>query len=405
MESMRIRTARARTVKGSAKGLAATIAIFLGAASALAAGDSCDRPIDLRKPGFTVGDHPVVSQGYGDTNTCGFFASSWLLDAYRKKHGIGVGPDGKLAGLVQPIGLGVDLAIQRNMPIWFPIQNTTDPLSTQGGRWGSLACSVLRYARDYGACVDGSTLTSDLDSSAKLSDKTTMLYAKLLEYARLSKGDRAAGLDRYAATIYNLYLGTEPKPAAVDALSYDRVRGLLQANERDPYKTIRGLFFSRCKDQRVDLADLPACRSKLYLGWDMFGINIRKRPARVRKIQDRVDGLLSERDALPVAFAYCSKLLRGGKSAVGMSPLASGCGLHWSLIIGKKKIGGKCSYLVRNSADPEKPYAKDWIRDGYDVWIDADDLAKSIYMLSWLDDDSSGGRSLASDDDGEVFSE
>ena len=63
-------------------------------------------------------------------------------------------------------------------------------------------------------------------------------------------------------------------------------------------------------------------------------------------------------DKLPVSVSYCAKVLREGSHYRGVTKRGgfftnnvktSDCGPHESLVVGKKKIGNQCHYLVRNS--------------------------------------------------------
>lgn len=83
-------------------------------------------------------------------------------------------------------------------------------------------------------------------------------------------------------------------------------------------------------------------------------------------------------------MAFCGNILKEGRAYPGYSILSEACSAHWVLVMGRKKIDGKCHFLIRNSAKPVYPYSKDWILDGRDVWVDAEVLNRAIYALQWL---------------------
>jgi hypothetical protein len=363
----------------------ATLLIFMLPALAASA-DECGPAVDLRSPGQSIGDRPVISQGYGDTNTCGFFNSAWLIDAYRKKYGIGVDAKGELRGLTQPIGTAVALALERAVPGWIPLQITTDPLSNVPGRSGSLACDVIHYAREFGVCTDDSAWTRDLATSGHLSDKVAKIYARLASFARKSARQRRSELATIAAETRANFATLEPIPPVDELPSPEAIRELVAREESRPYAVIAELFFKRCREQHLALENLPKCKTRFFIGLDLFGVK-KSIPRRVAKIRRHFEDALDAPSPLPVLFDYCSDLLWSGKKAVAESPLNPNCGHHWSLVIGKRKdAAGRCQYLVRNSYLPDHPYSKDWDQDGYDVWIGAEELARSIYAVSWLDE-------------------
>jgi hypothetical protein len=364
---------------------APTVLFSLALFSATAFGDDCGPTVDLRASGASVGDHPVISQGFGDTNTCGFFAASWLIDAYRKKFQIGLDHRGELAGFTQPIGTATEMAIERGVPSWFPIQMSTDPLSNIPGRSGSIACDIIHYARESGVCVDESEWSRDLATSGHLSDKVAKIYATLERYAARSSRRRATSLEEVSSAVFSDFTSLEPKPKSDETATRESVRALIAENETHPYAVISGLFFGKCGRSHLALDSLPKCRSRYYVGLDMFGLK-NARPKRVGKIRRRVESLLGSADPLPILINYCSDLLWAGRKGVAKSPIGDDCGMHWSLIIGKRRSAGACQYLVRNSYHPDLPYSKDWDQDGNDVWIGAEELARSIFTLSWLDE-------------------
>ncbi len=341
--------------------------------------DACDAPVDLRSPGMAMERIPVTSQGYTGTNLCGFFASSAILDSRRKT---ALAPNPKF---ISPLALAVELAIQADVPIWFPIQNTTDPLTNVPGRWGQVVCPILKFAREHGACVDPSLRAGDLETSARLSDKTTAIYAVLFQWGMKSKKDRKAELETVAKEVERLYQELLPEPSK--PLESFELRKWMSENEEKPYNVIYKMFFQACEkpENRVALNDIPECQSSYFGSLDFFGIRIGKKdPLRTRGAMDKLHELLSAKSPSPVAMAFCGNILKEGRAYPGYSILSEACSAHWVLVMGRKKIDGKCHFLIRNSAKPVYPYSKDWILDGRDVWVDAEVLNRAIYALQWL---------------------
>lgn len=357
-------------------------AFSTGLAYAESVRSACERTIDLREPGAAMEKMPVTSQGYTSTNLCGFYSSSAMIDAWRKT---ALHPNSRF---ISPIALGVELAIKANVPIWFPIQNTTDPLTTVSGRWGQMVCPILKFARVNGACADPALRADDLEISARLADKTTAIYSVLFKFGMKSKRDQLNSLDQTVSTVHQMFLEMAPKPLySVDILD---LKKWISENEEKPYKTIYQLFFRSCDrpENRVTLADLPECQSAYFGGLDFFGIHIGDQdPLRtdgaLKKIREYYNTTAQPR---PIAVAFCGSILREGKSYPGYSILSDACSAHWVLLMGRKMINGKCHYLLRNTAKPVFEYSKDWTLDGRDVWIEEEYFNRSIYALQWLAD-------------------
>ncbi len=312
--------------------------------------------IDLRNPGESLESVPPTSQGFGRTNLCGFYSASTLIDAWR-----GVGASSKTS----PIVLGVEHALRRNMPIWFPIQHTTDPLSNAGGRAGSIVCDVIQGARFVGGCTDPDLKSDDFKTSAEWADKTVAIYEILQKFGAKSAKRRRILLDSVTEQVMGVYLTMEPR-SGVLSFSRSELKNLIERNARKPYSTIRALFYSGCNqsENRIDLSELPVCKT---------GTRI-----------ERVDLELERPAALPVSFAYCARIHKDGPEILkGLMP--KHCGMHWSVVIGRRKIGNQCYYLVRNSYHPERELHPAFIRDGMDFWIDRETLRRASYVFQWLE--------------------
>lgn len=343
----------------------------------------CDKSIDLRETGGAMEKMPIVSQGYSITNLCGFFTGSAMIDSFRKT---AVSRDAKF---ISPIALAVELAIDADMPIWFPIQNTTDPLTNVPGRWGQMVCPVLKFARKNGACVDPALKANDIEASARLADKTTTIYAVLFEWGMLKKKKRDESLTATAEKVNRLFSEMEPKPEK--PLEIVELARWMSENEEKPYNVIHKLFFQGCDrpENRILLNNLPDCQSAYYGSLDFFGIHVGKSdPLRTRGAIAKINELLDRPNPKPVSMAFCGSFLREGHAYPGRSILSEACSAHWVLVIGRKKINGRCHVLLRNSAKPVAVYSHDWIRDpieNRDVWVDEEALNRAIYALQWME--------------------
>jgi hypothetical protein len=111
----------------------------------------------------------------------------------------------------------------------------------------------------------------------------------------------------------------------------------------------------------------------------------------MRVIHESLDLPLEK--AQPVALSICANFLRpGGAGYAGVdvnkpwpNSITEDCGRHALLAIGRRRLGGRCQILLRNSwgLSPNF-YAKKWeARDG-NVWVDEDALSNNLYEVQNL---------------------
>lgn len=345
--------------------------------------DSCDTPIDLRVSGGPLDGLGSVAQGYSKSNLCGFFTFSQFLDSYRVSRKNSRGSE-----LVRSsaIAVGVENAIRRNLPFWVPIQNSTDPLSLRLGRWGSTFCALAESAKELGYCVDPSLPTLTVDETAKFSDITTFVYGKLQKIAETPVWNRNEVISKEIDGIYSRYVswGLE---RSIALLEQSQLRSFIEKNASKPYVIIQEVFLKNCvldRNRSNDLA-FDSCESEFYVGFDITGIPLpNEDPLRTDRAGKRIHGLLDSKSPLPIPFAYCSRVLIEGKKYDGASPIGTGCGIHWSLIAGRKKVAGECFLLVRNSWRPGVEYSSDWVVEKGDIWVREKELLRSMLLAQWL---------------------
>ncbi len=129
--------------------------------------------------------------------------------------------------------------------------------------------------------------------------------------------------------------------------------------------------------------------------------NIMIRKDNVESMKKHLRTLLNRKDAQPVGVGYCSEFLKN-KRYVGTKPHGQPsyagqmvtrdpktCGGHASIIIGQKKIGGRCHYLIRNTWG--KDCSKyDWKcetigkGEGMGIWVEEGALFKNLMSMTYL---------------------
>lgn len=302
--------------------------------------------VDLRRPGQSAEHLPILDQG--DTYLCAQFTTANLIDAWRTREAR-IGREGEpLSRRTSPLALGIEFASSHSWPLWMPIQNTTDPLSTISGRWGGTVCPLVRFARENGVCTDPSLRDTGPQSGEQA------LQARL---------------------------------------AYEKIHA---QGATDPYGKLRDEFLPGCRAEtnRLPVPELPACETALYGGLDFLGLGKVRDELRKEGPLRKLREILSAQNPLPPAIAYCGAVLREGHGYRPRSILSGSCRAHWSLVIGmRSRTDGRCEVLIRNSAGPNtSEYSEEWARDAGDLWIDAETLNRSIYAIEWL---GANGSALA----------
>ncbi len=340
----------------------------------------CDTPIDLRVADAPLAELDNIAQGYSKSNLCGFVTFSQYLDSYRVSR-LGV----RGGNLVRSSGvsIGVENALRVGHPYWFPLQNSTDPLAMRVGRWGSTFCSLAASVKKMGYCTDSLLPTKNADETAKFADLTTYIYGRLLVIAGARNKNEKSVLTQEIDGVYGHIDGIYPRyiqwviERGGVALSRAEVQATIEENPEFPYRVIEKLFFKNCDQQsnREKNFYYQTCEGEIFGGSD----------SNSEKFKKKVNELLSEKRALPIPMAYCSSVLVVGKSFKRKNPVGTACGLHWSLIAGRKKINGECHILVRNSWKyTHVKYSPDWVVEGGDVWVREEELSRAVMLLQWL---------------------
>lgn len=292
--------------------------------------------VDLRRPGGSMESIPISDQG--NTYLCAQFTTASLIDAWRSQR---ENPAAIVSTRTSPLALGIEFASESAWPLWFPLQNTTDPLSTHHGRWGGMVCPLLRQARTRGTCH--AALGDTGATSGETVDRAMRAYAEI---------------DRQG----------------IDA----------------PYGKLRTDLLGECSDpqNRRQLSDLPSCETTVYGGLDFVGAGHLGDTLRKNSPFLQLRKLLTRPKALPVAIAFCGAVFKDGPNYVNRSILEGACHAHWALVIGmRENTQGKCEVLLRNSHGPGTGHYSDaWPLDRNDPWLDAETLNRSIYAIEWLNE-------------------
>lgn len=342
---------------------------------------TCDGPeIDLRKGTGSAVGIPHLDQG--ETNLCAPYTAAEMIDAWQTSTlGRPLRPEERTS----PIALAVEFAAANDFPYSFPIQNSTDPLSRERGRWGGLVCVYVKSAREIGVCADRGLLETQGKGLEAIA-KTEALFDALRDYRMLDPRQREEKRKRFAERIRTVLSSLPP---AIEGPALPSIAAITEElrffTGDDPYVPMSRLLLAKCRQSRKALPDLPECRTQIDAGLDAFGWSLRTVPFRETGTFEKMNQLFSAPKPLPVAIAYCHKVVGRGHGYRPNSILHDACSQHWSLLIGRRERSGKCEFLVRDTdgGSPDR-VSTDWQVDQGDVWVDAETLMRATYALQWL---------------------
>lgn len=342
---------------------------------------SCEQELDLRLPGMSMHGIPFLDQG--DTNLCAPYTASELIDSWRRSR---MKRDLHPEERTSPMALGIEFAAKNDFPYSFPIQNSTDPLAREDGRWGGIVCVYIKSAREIGTCSDR-ILKETQGKSIEAIAKSEALFHALKDYLALDTKVRLKRKARFTDRIHTVLSALPPMmdPSEIPSIS-EISEELTFFTGNDPYVPMSRLLLRGCRKSRTLLTDLPSCRSKIDAGLDGFGWPFRKVPFREAETFRTLKQLLARENPTPVAATYCHKVTHNGRNYRPTSILSKECETHWSLIIGTRQREGRCQFLIRDT-DGGKPdwVSTDWEVDRGDIWMDAETFMRSTYVLQWLE--------------------
>jgi len=122
---------------------------------------------------------------------------------------------------------------------------------------------------------------------------------------------------------------------------------------------------------------------------------------RKNHFRDMIRTLLNRKNAPAIGFNYCGNVLKNpGALMIDKTgkPLAN-CGVHISVLVGKRESNGKCQYLLKNTwNDPAvckkqngciyreafDPNTKATYQEEMGAWVNEEDILNNIYGLTYI---------------------
>jgi hypothetical protein len=348
-------------------------ALSLLLAASLAGADDCTS-VRLDRDGGSLERIPEPVQ-YG-ISICHAFAATQLVDAYRASHG---DPG--------PLSSALDVAIGTAV--------RTGSKSIEIGK----VCEAFQTAKTQGSC-DASAFAGsiartygDYPTSLTSYDAHRVAIQALQEIYENNKRSSEKGsnqtLGDLTLKLYEIdpegrFTATQIEELSLALASSSASRfldgALNRACSRPGARRPLELSGVGCRmNGFVSLSDVAQPAADLvkregYRGWLTY---LNRRLSRGASTQ-------------PIAAGMCYNVVRFDAAYRGVKFLKSGpqvqpgCLVHFPLVIGRRKNGDRCEYLLRNFRGTQCnwPYAKPWEceRDG-GLWMDGEALARNIHSV------------------------
>ena len=324
---------------------------------------------------------PPLNQHY--TNTCYAHAGSVMLDAWLHSHG---GDKSKVTSSLATA-----------------VFNNGDMMSNG---LGNISCSAIDSIEDFGRCEKqgfDDKVWNDFkffdanDSSDRAVDilrLLDMVYVKPPRRggSRRQSSNRNRKIRKWkkenkerAKELYcsmnNYSLGS------FDNVNLSNIENAMNSLSVDTYH--KRMVKALCGNRIEDISDImPSCNSTKRI------LHAAKKTP--KKFKNKIHEILESQNPQPIGVGYCGNLLskdssfRGfKKGALGFVSLdvltGSDCRLHESVVIGRRKVNGKCQLKIRNSWGADASYHHWDSDDNGNVWVDEEAFTQNMGSLTYLE--------------------
>ena len=299
--------------------------------------DEC-KPVDLRKAEFSMHGMPVRDQG--KTGLCFSYVASQMVQAYTKSHG---GPE----IYPNPILTSVEMLREHEKPTLKNYKPWED---------GGYVAIALEEIQKQGTCKAGDL---GFDEYKLLNPLLEMqkLYEKRLDY-RLRPDELARQI-----CVNREYLPVKMKSLTDCSGGFSPLDLILEPMSNREF--IRRAILAPCEN--------PANR---------ISVKVPKMQEKNSNFAKNLSDFLSRNHPQPVFGSLCMEFLQTGGKTKECSP-------HAVLMVGRRREGSRCQYLIRNSHGIGHgcyglKAAKDC--EHGEFWVDGDDLAKNLKQIGVLGD-------------------
>lgn len=318
-------------------------------------GNDCTT-IELDRNNGSMSNIPVVDQG--NTNTCYAQTGAVLLDAWAHSHGEeDLHTDPMLAALLTNQDLKSD-------------------------HLKSFSCDAIESVVKHGSCS-----LEDLNNKTNLTQfllEIESLYVPIPNSSTEQEIDEKKDAVVKQNSILFMCKIENVIPGFINEHNLNEISKIIDASNKTVY--MEKIVKIICRNELEKIHHAPKCVGdrRIWHGGD----------AKAAEYKNKIHQLLDKPNPQPIAVGYCGPLLINGPEYRGFKSGLLGftstdvlkCGLHESAVIGRKRIGEKCFFKIRNSAGKFNWYNPAW-QNNYDgnVWVDEDSLTQNMGSLSYLE--------------------
>lgn len=322
--------------------------------------NSCST-IELDKNGGSMSSVSVLDQG--QTNTCYSHAGAVMVDAWLHSH-------------------GGDRSKQTN-PFVAALQTNHDYMSAT---LRNFSCDAIDRIKDHGSCnMKNYTQTERTQMRLLMDELKDLHYRDPFQSMNRSINSNHRFLSETRKNAEEIFCQiNQVFPELVADKNINDILDVTRTMSKTTY--IRRLTRLMCDGNHTMVSPPPQCQGERRIRHGG--------QSKSREYKNRIHQLLTKRNAQPVGVGYCSGFLSEGKNYRGYNSGFLGftslsvkdCGLHESVVIGRKMIRGKCHFKIRNSWGKYAVYHPDW-QNNYDgnVWVDEETLTANMGSISYLE--------------------
>ena len=169
-----------------------------------------------------------------------------------------------------------------------------------------------------------------------------------------------------------------PKENTIQSMLSPDWGAFFKAFKKNNFKTVLAAFKKKCANNRIKFRNKIKCDTYTQY-WGSSS-----------KLNDKIKSYWNKNKKYPIGISYCANLLDSDdKDYRGFRKIKSfmkdSCGLHESLLMGKRVCDGVLQYYIRNSWDPKDDSGPNVEKTAKgDVWINAKALMRNTDELSFV---------------------
>ncbi|TDJ08806.1 MAG: hypothetical protein E2O68_01440 [Deltaproteobacteria bacterium] len=363
--------------------------------SLLYSSDKCNR-VYLARDKWDLNYKNMPNYDQGATNTCYAYTAIQLMDYWRLTHGLRITKNIALSDPMYAAYLFKKYSFANKLGSLVNLigKPTHTPLDF------GLIQSIIDEIRKYGMCTD-LAVSKSIENYARKIGVTPGTLLEVINY--LFGHFNAIKRDR---EWYKKVLSTNPEKFNNRFRNYFCRYGLQRNLCREALKVYDVITPYFAKGKAIKLYDeiFKECQkpeNKYLITKKMPSPKTYTlRPA--KWVKKKIIKSLNRKNPQPVGITYCMDVLMNSDH-VGLSRInfpKKNCGLHASIIIGKRERNGRCEFFLKNTGGEDCSFYDDtwecvlhrgikynkWSGGGrsHGIWIDAHQLSRNIIQFTYF---------------------